>query len=248
MKDRVEFYSSTPVTVNVRVTMNDTLRFPVLTICNKNVFNMTQINLLEKKMKMGDDPARANWKPTRTNISQLVGFQGMDIKQLWDAITHDPKQLIEEVFNSFIAEFPQIFLGASPVTDGAHPLQLVPILFSFFVSIFQPYTNGPLFIRNGPEYTPHCRFKVLSLRLCTLSFTYCGVFSGVFHIHAMRSCFHHKVADGSPYLLSSICLTRSSFLLVRCLVLVRPQRQLQPSGTMETCLHLYGSLLLVHPR
>ena len=110
MKDRVEFYSSTPVTVNVRVTMNDTLRFPVLTICNKNVFNMTQINLLEKKMKMGDDPARANWKPTRTNISQLVGFQGMDIKQLWDAITHDPKQLIEEVFNSFIAEFPQIFL------------------------------------------------------------------------------------------------------------------------------------------
>ena len=88
----MEFYSSTPVTVNVRVTMNDTLRFPVLTICNKNVFNMTQINSLQKAANVKTDPRQRT-----TNISKLVGFQGMDIKQLWDVITHDPNQLIEEV-------------------------------------------------------------------------------------------------------------------------------------------------------
>ncbi len=97
------------MTVNVRVTINDTLRFPVLTICNKNIFSMTQINLLEKDMKkariQSQDASFSKQselkikESTRTNISQLVGFRGMDIKQLWDLITHDPKQLIEEVLH-----------------------------------------------------------------------------------------------------------------------------------------------------
>nr|SVE86007.1 EOG090X02IW [Daphnia similis]SVE87262.1 EOG090X02IW [Daphnia similis] len=89
VKDRVEYYSSTPVTVNVRVTMNDTLRFPVLTVCNKNSFNMSQIRLLEKQMT-------GSVSKLEVNISQLVGLRGMDAKQLWDLIAHDPDQFIVE--------------------------------------------------------------------------------------------------------------------------------------------------------
>ena len=98
VKDRVEFYSSTPVTVNVRVTMNDTLRFPVLTICNKNSFNMSQIRMLvaEAGIKRNDSGK------SEVNIGQLVGVRGMDAKQLWDVIAHDPDQIIAEViFLSF---------------------------------------------------------------------------------------------------------------------------------------------------
>ncbi|XP_046456628.1 acid-sensing ion channel 4-A-like [Daphnia pulex] len=90
VKDRVEFYSSTPVTVNVRVTMNDTLRFPVLTICNKNSFNMSQIRMLEAEAGLGRN------SKSEVNISQLVGVRGMDAKQLWDVIAHDPDQIIAE--------------------------------------------------------------------------------------------------------------------------------------------------------
>lgn len=93
MKDRVEFYSSTPVTVNVRVTMNDTLRFPVLTICNKNSFNMSLIRMLEAEAGAN----RSSGAKAEVNISQLVGVRGMDAKQLWDAIAHDPDQIIAEV-------------------------------------------------------------------------------------------------------------------------------------------------------
>jgi hypothetical protein len=93
VKDRVEFYSSTPVTVNVRVTMNDTLRFPVLTICNKNSFNMSQIRMLEAEAGLGRN------SKSEVNISQLVGVRGMDAKQLWDVIAHDPDQIIAEVIH-----------------------------------------------------------------------------------------------------------------------------------------------------
>nr|SVE77485.1 EOG090X02IW [Daphnia lumholtzi] len=89
VKDRVEYYSSTPVTVNVRVTMNDTLRFPVLTVCNKNSFNMSQIRLLEKEVT-------GSVNKLEVNISQLVGLRGMDAKQLWDLIAHDPDRFIVE--------------------------------------------------------------------------------------------------------------------------------------------------------
>lgn len=98
VKDRVEFYSSTPVTVNVRVTMNDTLRFPVLTICNKNSFNMSQIRMLEAEAGI----KRNNSGKSEVNIGQLIGVRGMDAKQLWDVIAHDPDQIIAEViFLSF---------------------------------------------------------------------------------------------------------------------------------------------------
>jgi hypothetical protein len=98
VKDRVEFYSSTPVTVNVRVTMNDTLRFPVLTICNKNSFNMSQIRMLAAEAGI----KRNNSGKSEVNIGQLIGVRGMDAKQLWDVIAHDPDQIIAEViFLSF---------------------------------------------------------------------------------------------------------------------------------------------------
>lgn len=94
VKDRVEYYSSTPVTVNVRVTMNDTLRFPILTVCNKNSFNMSRIRILQTEM------TGSNVTQLQVNISHLVGLRGMDAKQLWDIIAHDPDQLIAEVTTS----------------------------------------------------------------------------------------------------------------------------------------------------
>nr|CAG4649161.1 EOG090X02IW [Scapholeberis mucronata]SVE93500.1 EOG090X02IW [Scapholeberis mucronata] len=104
VKDRVEFYISTPVTVNVRVTMNDSLRFPVLTLCNKNIFNMSQIRLLKEEMLLEELAINSSRYDTSIlskaeawNISPLIGFRGMDAKQLWDSIAHDPNQIIEEV-------------------------------------------------------------------------------------------------------------------------------------------------------
>lgn len=47
VRDRVIYYMSTPVTVNVRVSRNETLPFPILSICNKNMFNMTAMWILK---------------------------------------------------------------------------------------------------------------------------------------------------------------------------------------------------------
>lgn len=39
---------------------------------------------------------------SEVNISQLVGVRGMDAKQLWDVIAHDPDQIIVEVIHFLV--------------------------------------------------------------------------------------------------------------------------------------------------
>lgn len=39
--DRVQRYLEEPVNVNVRITHNDSLEYPAITVCNKNIFNRT---------------------------------------------------------------------------------------------------------------------------------------------------------------------------------------------------------------
>ena len=59
---------------------------------------MSQIRMLvaEAGIKRNDSGK------SEVNIGQLVGVRGMDAKQLWDVIAHDPDQIIAEViFLSF---------------------------------------------------------------------------------------------------------------------------------------------------
>ena len=99
LKDRVEHYMATPVTVNVRVTMNNSLRFPALTVCNKNSFNMTQFNLLKQELAFERNLSHHQIKSW--GLRDLIGFRGMDVKQLWDSLAHNPNKIISEVFHWF---------------------------------------------------------------------------------------------------------------------------------------------------
>ena len=101
MKDRVQYYISTPVTVNVRVAMNESLRFPVLTLCNKNAFSVSRMRHLRGVMiaeQVSDGRASRLHHPTLGwNVSQLVGYREMDVRQVWQSIAHDPNDMIAEV-------------------------------------------------------------------------------------------------------------------------------------------------------
>nr|CAG4642364.1 EOG090X02IW [Evadne anonyx] len=94
LKDRVEHYLATPVTVNVRVTMNNSLRFPALTVCNKNSFNMTQFNLF--KLELAFERNLSHYHVESMGLKDLIGFRGMNAKQLWDSLAHDPNKIILE--------------------------------------------------------------------------------------------------------------------------------------------------------
>lgn len=106
----MQFYASTPVTVNVRVTMNDSLRFPVLTLCNKNSFNVTRIKQLKLAKAAEDgnsnqsliDLQNSCYNVSRLpdhcwNMSDLIGYGGRDAKQVWDLVAHRPEKIISEV-------------------------------------------------------------------------------------------------------------------------------------------------------
>ncbi|KAK2713695.1 hypothetical protein QYM36_009538, partial [Artemia franciscana] len=90
VQDRVFYYLSFPVDVSVRVTRNSTLRFPTITICNKNEFNMSKVMSLRKEMYNLKNEAPILGIPgVDWNISELVGFKRMNAKQLWNEISHD---------------------------------------------------------------------------------------------------------------------------------------------------------------
>ncbi|KAK4020490.1 hypothetical protein OUZ56_002461 [Daphnia magna] len=102
VRDRVIYYMSTPVTVNVRVSRNETLPFPILSICNKNMFNMTAMRILKTE--------KANLI-TRTNgtvlsqkeidnwdVADLVGVRGYNVLELWNFISHSLERMIIECF------------------------------------------------------------------------------------------------------------------------------------------------------
>ena len=84
-----------PVSVNVRVTMNDSLRFPTVTFCNKNLINMTKFRLLNNERR--EHLNLTHRDADIVDIGELIGFRGMDVKEIWDATAHDSNKIIKEV-------------------------------------------------------------------------------------------------------------------------------------------------------
>ncbi len=103
--DRVMHYLSTPVTVNVRVSRNDTLRFPILSLCNKNLFNMTAIWILknEKAALLARENAEVipQSQIDRWDVKDLVGVRDYNITEFWNFISHSIEKMIIEVCLSF---------------------------------------------------------------------------------------------------------------------------------------------------
>ncbi|XP_068246367.1 acid-sensing ion channel 1B-like [Palaemon carinicauda] len=95
--DRVSCYLSMPVSVNVRVTRNQTLRFPVVTFCNKNLFNITSLNELRDELaEEMNETSRSvieSW-----DIPDLVGKLGRDAEEIWTRIRHRRELMITECF------------------------------------------------------------------------------------------------------------------------------------------------------
>ena len=106
--------------------MNESLRFPVITLCNKNIFNVSRIRRLlelmnEEAMEIemaganltdgvsGQPSNRSNRPPAvlvqpvgRTwDVGRLVGFRAMDVQQVWDAVAHNIDEIVAEVMSNF---------------------------------------------------------------------------------------------------------------------------------------------------
>ncbi|XP_063600738.1 acid-sensing ion channel 1C-like [Penaeus indicus] len=87
--DRLTYYLLVPVTVNVRVTRNQSLRFPIVSFCNKNRFNMTAVRVLQERR--GNASTRDSWA-----IPDLVGTAGMSAGDAWEFTSHDKSRMIKE--------------------------------------------------------------------------------------------------------------------------------------------------------
>lgn len=105
--------------------MNESLRFPVLTLCNKNIFNVSRIRRLLEWMNeeamavnvttdgnetMSSRPPPVLVQPVgRTwDVGRLVGFRGMDVQQVWDAVAHSAEEIVIEVDNDLSFHFLQV--------------------------------------------------------------------------------------------------------------------------------------------
>lgn len=91
--DRAAYYLSSPVSVNVRVSRNDSLPFPVLTLCNKNAFNVTAMRRLKASHGVGLGAGGGGVD----RVDHLVGVGGRDARALWDALTNDWNVMMREV-------------------------------------------------------------------------------------------------------------------------------------------------------
>ena len=97
--------------------MGSRLIFPVLTLCNKNNFNVSRIKELklakaveEDAIELSNNRSRhfqqrcynvSRLPPDCWDISDLIGYRGMDVKQVWDAVAHNPEKMIIEVIGIF---------------------------------------------------------------------------------------------------------------------------------------------------
>ena len=100
VQDRAAFYLSTPVAVNVRVSRNDSLHFPVLTLCNKNLYNMTAMNILKREKAaqlIRDNVPVTNKDIDNWTVRDLVGVRDLDAQSLWDFLAHDWNRMMIEV-------------------------------------------------------------------------------------------------------------------------------------------------------
>ncbi|XP_050719585.1 acid-sensing ion channel 4-like [Eriocheir sinensis] len=93
--DRLTYYLSTPVTVNVRVTRNQTLRFPIVSFCNKNRFNMTAVRQMqeERAERLGETNSSevATW-----DIPDLLDDEDMDAAKVWTRTSHGLDRMVKE--------------------------------------------------------------------------------------------------------------------------------------------------------
>lgn len=102
VQDRVAYFISTPVRVNVRTVINDSqIRFPVISLCNKNLFNLTAMSIL-KKEKAAELLTNYNLSVTQSTIDRwdipdLIGVRGYDATQVWDFTAHSIKKMSVEV-------------------------------------------------------------------------------------------------------------------------------------------------------
>ena len=95
------YYLSTPVTVNVRVSRNDTLRFPILSLCNKNLFNMTAIAILKTEkaasLARGSGDVIPQSQIDEWDIKDLHSVRSFNITEFWNFISHSIDEMIVEV-------------------------------------------------------------------------------------------------------------------------------------------------------
>ncbi|XP_037803586.1 acid-sensing ion channel 1-like [Penaeus monodon] len=99
--DRLTYYLLVPVTVNVRVTRNQSLRVGgaqtawsralLLSVwlaswCPGNRFNMTAVRALQERR--GNASARESW-----GIPDLVGTAGMSARDVWEFTSHDQSRM-----------------------------------------------------------------------------------------------------------------------------------------------------------
>ncbi|XP_059480902.1 acid-sensing ion channel 4-B-like [Neocloeon triangulifer] len=90
--NRVYRYLEEPVNVNVRVTHNQSLEYPSVTVCNRNSFNVTAAleMLIENKLL----PPQATEKDA--NISNLVGVNGLTPTKIWERLAHNMDVFVTE--------------------------------------------------------------------------------------------------------------------------------------------------------
>ncbi|XP_071520525.1 acid-sensing ion channel 1B-like [Panulirus ornatus] len=93
--DRVSYYLLIPVTVNVRVTRNQTLRFPIVSFCNKNRFNMTAVSILQQDraeaLEVTNDSLIRSW-----DLPDLLDTPGMNASYLWEFTKHQQQLMVKE--------------------------------------------------------------------------------------------------------------------------------------------------------
>ncbi|CAB3374970.1 Hypothetical predicted protein [Cloeon dipterum] len=90
--NRVFRYLEEPVNVNVRVTYNESLEYPSLTLCNRNSFNATAaLEMLINYQMLPPDATEAD-----ANISMLVGVDGLTPTTIWDRLAHRLDVIVTE--------------------------------------------------------------------------------------------------------------------------------------------------------
>ena len=96
-----------PVNVDVQIQRNQSLKFPTVTICNKNIFNATKFELLMTTpfVVAGRGPnftvttgEKLFGRPYNSlSIGDVVGFNNMTAEGIWSHTAHVKDEMIIEV-------------------------------------------------------------------------------------------------------------------------------------------------------
>ena len=91
----------------------DGLPFPIVTLCGQNTFRVRRIKELKLAKAVEEDAiTRTNIRarrfqstcynvnpvpPSCWDLSDLIGYDGMNVKDIWDAVAQKPEDMIDEV-------------------------------------------------------------------------------------------------------------------------------------------------------